>query len=347
MAYLEIDGDYLEGGGQILRTAVFLSIIRGKPIRVYNIRQKRPQAGLKPQHLKILEALRDLTSAEVSGLKLGSKKVTFSPQRLVKIKSKGIKKIDIGTAGSIGLMLQSILPVAAFKSSGISLNIVGGTCGLGAIPVDYYPNALLPVLRRSGLSAQLNILRRGYYPKGGGEVSLNVEPIKYPKPLNLSEQGRLQRISGISVASADLMRNEVAQRQAKEAERMLKEDFSCPIQIKAEYADTYSTGSEINLYAYTDTGCILGADARGELGKRAEAVGFEAYTKLKKELSAGAACDLHLADNLIPWLALLGGAFKTSEISKHTQTNIWVCEQFFGKIFKAEDNTISVNLTTK
>lgn len=339
--YLEIDGDYLEGGGQILRTAVSLSVITHKPIRVYNIRKKRPRdPGLKAQHLKILEVLRDLSDADTRGLALGSKEILFSPRKDL-IQNRQVK-VDIGTAGAIGLLLQSILLVAAFKSQGFSLDIIGGTCGLGAIPVDYYPKVIFPILKKSGLNAQLNILRRGYYPKGGGEVSLTIEPIKYPKPIELLKQGNIIRIGGTSIASYELMRKDVAQRQAKEASRLLKEDFSCPIDISSEYVDTYSTGSEINLYAYTNTSCILGADSRGELKKTAETVGFEAATKLKKEVVSGAACDLHLADNLVPWLSLLGGKFKTSEISRHTQTNIWVCEQFFGKIFKIEDNTVEV-----
>lgn len=344
MEYLELDGDYLEGGGQILRTALSLSIITAKPIRVCNIRRKRPQGpGLKPQHLKVIQVLRDLSAAKVSGLELGSPEISFAPFSGKKlIRDFHLEEINIGTAGAIGLLIQSLLLAVTFKGDAVTVNIIGGTCGLGAIPVDYYPNVVFPILKKSGVSAELNILRRGYYPKGGGEVSLKIEPIKYRRPINLKEQGNIRRISGISIASLDLHRKEVAQRQAKEAERLLAQDFSCPVQVKAEYADTYSPSSEINLYAYTDSGSILGADARGELKKRAEAVGFEAYMKLKKEITSTAACDLHLADNLIPWLALLGGAIKTSEISKHTQTNIWVCEQFFGKIFKVTDNTVEV-----
>jgi RNA 3'-terminal phosphate cyclase (GTP) len=343
--YLDIDGDYLEGGGQILRTAVSLSVITHKPIRVYNIRKRRPKTpGLKAQHFKILEVLKDLAGAKVSGLALGSEEVKFVPQKdIIANRRLQNKKIDIGTAGAIGLVLQSILLVAAFKFPGIFLNIIGGTCGLGAIPVDYYPNVIFPLLRKSGLKAQLKILRRGYYPKGGGEVSVSIDPLKYPQPIELTEQGNITRISGMSIASKELMLREVAQRQTNEAKRLLKEDFSCPIDIKSEYVDTYSVGSEINLYAYTNTGCILGADARGELKKTAETVGFEAAAKLKKEILSGAACDLHLADNLIPWLSLLGGKLRTQEISPHTQTNIWVCEQFFGKIFKIEGNIIEVN----
>lgn len=338
---LEVNGDYLEGGGQILRTAVALSIITRIPVRIYNIRQNRPTPGLKSQHLKTLQALKELSHARVSGLELGSRETVFEPKKDI-IDTDNLK-IDIGTAGSIGLLLQSVLLVAAFKiKQRLGLHITGGTCGLGAIPIDYYPNVVFPVLSRCGLKAELRIIRRGYYPKGAGEVSLTVEPIENPQPIELSEQGRILKITGLSIASLELAKRQVAQRQAQQAKELLERDFSSPIDIGVEYADTYSIGSEINLYAYTDNGCILAADARGELKKRAEEVAEEAYTKLKKEISAGAACDLHLADNLIAWMGLLGGRIRTSEISEHTKTNIWVCEQFFGKIFKIKGSIIEV-----
>jgi RNA 3'-terminal phosphate cyclase (GTP) len=338
--FLEIDGDYLEGGGQILRTASALSVITRKPIHVFNIRAKRPQPGLKSQHLHTLDALRKLSHSKIEGLKLGSQEIRFIPQEK-KISSKLIN-IDIGTAGSIGLLLQSVLLAATFNSEGVSLYIKGGTCGLGAVPVDYYSYVMLPILYRSGLRASVRILRRGYYPKGGGEVSVEILPIKHPKPLGLMKQGKIKRIMGTSLASRDLRNREVSQRQAQEAQNLLQKDFNCPIMVRAEYVDTDSVGSEVNLYAFTDTHCILGADGRGEVKKSAEEVAQEACFKLKKEIFSGAAADTHLADNLIPWMSMLGGEIKTSEISKHTQTNIWVCEKFFGKIFKVEDNIIKV-----
>ncbi len=338
---LDIDGDYLEGGGQILRTASSLSVITKRPIRVFNIRQKRPKPGLKNQHLKILEALQELSGADVRGLELGSREITFIPKK--DIIDKRTLDIDIGTAGSIGLVLQSLLLVAGIKiNENLSLHIKGGTCGLGAIPVDYYPNVVFPILSRSGLEANMEILKRGYYPKGGGKVSLNIRAIKNPKPVELLKPGKLVKITGLSIASLKLASRQVAERQGKKAEELLKRDFSSLLEIKFEYADTYSLGSEINLYAYTQKNCILSADARGELKKKAEDVAKEAYIKLKNEILSGAACDLHLADNLIAWMSLLGGRIRTSQISRHTQTNIWVCEQFFGKIFRIDGNIIEV-----
>jgi len=191
------------------------------------------------------------------------------------------------------------------------------------------------------LISYLKIHRRGYYPRGGGRVSVNINPLNNPKPIYLIDQGNLKMISGKSQASKDLVGRGVAERQAKEAEAVLKKDFSCQIEIDVETLDTISIGSEINLYAHFDSFTILGADVLGEAGKLSEKVGREAAEKLKNEIKSGASVDIHMADNLIPWLSLLGGSVKTSSISLHTQTNIWVAELFFGKIFKVEGNLIS------
>lgn len=247
----------------------------------------------------------------------------------------------MGTAAAIGLFLQSLLLAGAFKAENLSMNIKGGTCGLGAIPVDYYSLVIFPILARSGLAANLEILKRGYYPKGGGEVKVNIRRIADSKGIFLEQQGKLLEIKGISMASSNLKERKVCLRQAESAQETLRKRYTVPIDIKTEYVSTLSAGSEINLYAYTDSGCILWSDARGELKKYAQDVGKEAANKLIKELDSGSACDLHLADNLIPWLALLGGKIKTSELTLHSKTNLWLCELFLGKLFTVEGNTIS------
>lgn len=336
---LEIPGDYLEGGGQILRTAVALSCITNKPIHIFNIRQKRKNPGLKPQHLYTLKTLAYLFQAQTKGIELDSKEITFIPSDKF-IQEKEIE-IDLKTAGAIGLALQPLTLVSAFKSKGISFMIKGGTCGLGAVPVDYYAYVIFPILLRSGLKASLEVIKRGYYTKGGGQVKVYIEPIKEPKGIFLSESGRLLYIKGMSIASGSLASRNVSQRQAEVAEKILKDKFSVPITIETQYVETFSPGSEINLLAYTEKGCILWSDCRGEKGKPAEEVGKEAANKLILEIESKAAADIHLADNLIPWLSFLGGTIKTSKISLHTQTNIWVCELFLGKAFKVEDTTIS------
>ncbi|MFH1339203.1 MAG: RNA 3'-terminal phosphate cyclase [Candidatus Omnitrophota bacterium] len=336
---VDIPGDYLEGGGQILRTATAFSCISRRPIRVFNIRAKRSNPGLRPQHLFAIGTLAKLFKAETRGLEAGSREIAFVPTA-AEIQEHSVD-VDIQTAGSIGLILQPLLIAAAFKGSGICFNIKGGTSGLGAVPVDYYPNVIFPILSRSGLKARLEVIKRGYYPKGGGQVKVVVEQARPKGRINLVEPGKLIRIEGISIASSELSSRQVAERQAEKAGEVLKGEYSVPVKIKAEYASILSPGSEINLYAYTGEGGILGSDARGERGKSAEKVGLEAAGKLIKEIESDAAADFHLADNLVPWLSLLGGSIKTSAVSLHTQTNIWVAELFFGKVFKIEGNKIT------
>jgi len=339
--FLKIDGSYLEGGGQILRTAVSLSCITGRPVRINNIRKGRESPGLKPQHLTILSALGRLCSARVEGLKLASSEITFIPGEYAK---KSFLKIDIGTSGSIGLVLQAVLPVALFAgSSDLRLDIKGGTCGLGAPPVDYYPNVIFPLLYRQGIRASITIIKRGYYPRGGGEVSVLIKPIKHSCEISFTSSGKVKRISGKAIANVALSQRSVAQRQAHSAAKILKAKYAnIPVDIKSEYVCADSVGSEINIYAYTDKGTILAADAIGESKRTAETVGGEAADKLIEAIESDDACDTHLIDNLIVYLALLGGSVKASNISLHAQTNIWVTQAFFGKIFQVSDNLIRV-----
>ena len=339
MDFLDINGDHLEGGGQILRTALAFSALTQRPVRVYNIRARRPKPGLNAQHLRVLQTVAGLFAADTEGIEPHSTQITFIPRKECSDTKELV--VDIGTAGGVGLFLQPILLLGVLRSRGLRLTVKGGTAGLGQVPVDYYANCILPLLGRCGIEAQAEILRRGYYPQGGGEVSISISPGKNFKPLELFEQGGLQRVSGISYASKDLMGREVSQRQARSAEAVLKKALRCPVTIEAGYADTISTASEINLYAHTDTFCILGGDSRGEKNRTAERIGREAAHKLIAEIRSGAACDAHLADNIIPWLVCLDGRIKTSEITLHTQTNMWVAEQFFGKIFTVEGMCIS------
>lgn len=336
---LEIPGDYLEGGGQILRTTLSLSVITQRPVRIFNIRAKREKPGLKAQHFHTIQALKEISDAKLEGFSLGSSEIKFLPS---KIKSCELN-IDIKTAGSIGLLLQSLILAGCFSPSGITADIKGGTCGKGAIPIEYYFGVIIPILEHIGIKVKLDLIKRGYYPKGGGELRVRIEPKANFTPLTLTEQGRLIKIEGISHAHRDLKKQGMAERQTETATKILSEKFICPIDIVTEYSHTLSLGSGLVIWAKTDTGTILGADSLGERGKTSEKVAEEAVDKLTADINSGAAVDTHLSDNLIPYLGLCGGKIKTAlPLSLHTQTNIWVCEQFFGKIFKIEKEYISV-----
>src|SRR3989338_6162707 len=391
---LTIDGNYGEAGGQIIRTALALSTLTGIPFEAYNIRAGREKPGLKAQHLHCILALQKLCDAKVGYAELGSTKLRYLPG---KIQGKTIS-IDIGTAGSVSLLLQSILLPAFFADTKVHLHIKGGTAAKFAMPYEYFENVLLPYLRRFCEKIDAKQVTRGYFPAGNGEIDVIIRTkfklkdfktieefrgflnVSLPK-FNLIEQVSLQKISGVSHASADLQNSEVAERQASAAKLLLSK-LNCPVQIRAEYSKTASTGSGITLWAtysknsginkinntndsFNDTEnitssntstvkyeynpegeevldlhnpIVLGADALGERGKRAEEVGKEAADKLMKEIESKAPIDVHLADNLVPFIALFpGNQIKVSELSMHTKTNIWVVEQFLGKCLEVDE----------
>lgn len=347
-----INLDGAEGGGQVLRTALALSALTGEPFRIVNIRAARPQPGLKPQHYTCVKALQELTNAKTDA-QLGGTELMFMPENY---KAQN-KEIDIGTAGSITLLLQSIILPAMFSTKTHTLTIKGGTDVQWSMPIDYFANVLLPQLRRYA-GFELKILKRGYYPKGGGEIELKIVPrfklnnkmtlqqiCEQMRPIEITETGKLMMIKGISHASRDLEKQQVAERQAKAAKQLFEH-----MDIEVQYHDTLSTGSGIVLWAmYSKDGeeidfgnpVIVGADALGERGKSAEDVGQEAAQKLKRLIEAKVPVDEHLADNLIPFLALARGSeIKTNDITQHIKTNITVTEAFLGKCIKVRENTI-------
>ncbi|MDD5195839.1 MAG: RNA 3'-terminal phosphate cyclase [Candidatus Omnitrophica bacterium] len=336
---LTIDGSHLEGGGQILRTSLALSTILNQEVEIINIRKNRKNSGLAEQHLRIIEAFKDIFGARSTGDTLSSQTIKFYPSQEAKDK---YIKITPQTSASCGLIMQAVLPALYFLDKRITLEISGGTAGKWAPPFDFYPYIVFPVL---GVEAKIEIKRRGYYPKGGGLVTVEFKKFSL-KRIELFERGKLEQIQILSFASSALRAREVASRQSAAASDELEEKIKGKHRIKKaeEYFDTLSIGSELSLCAQFSTGCLLWADALGQIEKPAQAVGQEAAEKLIGEIESGACCDIHLADNLIPYLAFVGGVIKTSKISQHTLTNIWVCEQFLGEIFQVKDNAIKTNI---
>ncbi|WP_406656058.1 RNA 3'-terminal phosphate cyclase [Methanolobus sp. ZRKC2] len=327
---IKIDGSYGEGGGQILRTAVSLSAVIGEKVSIRNIRKNRPNPGLKAQHLKSIETAALICGAEVEGLQPGSTEITFSP-----VEIRGLDAIiDIGTAGSISLLAQCIMPAASASREKFNLRIKGGTDVAWSPSTDYLKNVTLKALSHMGYNASLETIDRGYYPKGGGLARLTIEPAK------LTGYDFFRKecdISGISHAS-NLPEN-VARKQAESAEMVLKEKgFDC--NIVQENKKYLSTGSGINLWSG-----FMGSTALGKKGLTAEKVGTKAANEIAASMLSGAAVDCHLADQLIPFMGLAGdGSFTTTELTGHLETNIWVTEQFLDEKFdiKKADGLVTI-----
>jgi len=329
---IEIDGSQKSGSGTILRLSVALAAILRQSLHIYNIRQNRPQPGLRPQHLEAVLTAAKLCNAELEGAKLNSRELWFKPKDV-----KGGKfEAEIGTAGSIPMLLMTILPICAFAKNTVHLRISkGGTDVWHSPTINYMRNVFLPTLKRMGLNADLSVHKYGYYPKGMGEVTITVEPSKSLQPLLLENFGEIKAIKGVSVCTF-LAERKVAERQAKAANSYLREKgYTADIQIINDRSNPLQKGSSLVLWAETDSGAILGADAIGELRKSSEAVGREAAEKLYAEISAKPTVDVHLADMLIPYVALAEGrsAYLTRTISDHLETNIWLAEKILDARF--------------
>jgi RNA 3'-terminal phosphate cyclase (ATP) len=334
---IRIDGSYGEGGGQIIRTAVALSAVTGTEVTISNIRSNRPKPGLKAQHMSAIRTAADMTGARISGLKFGSTELTFSPGDI----SGGHYNIDIGTAGSITLLLQCLIPVASAAQEPVSLDITGGTDVAWSPPIDYMAHVLLPVLASMGLKCNIRLQRRGYYPRGGGRVTAVIHPsalraLELDKETDTKKEDEMEKekepctVSGISHSSN--LPPHVMQRQADAATAALeKAGYSSSIDTWA--ANSPSTGSGITLWCGH-----AGGSALGKRGLPAEKVGKAAAGEIITELGSWAAVDVHLADQLIPYMGLAGvGSFTVREVSGHTRTNIWVVEQFLGVEFRIEE----------
>jgi len=357
---IELDGSYGEGGGAIVRVALALSTLTGKEFKVSKIRLGRKVSGLKAQHLMAIKALKEICGAETSSVELGSNELWFKPGKI----KKGVFEIDIGTAGSITLLLQALLLPCMFGPGKVTLKIKGGTSGKWQASVDYLQNILLPHLRKFVEKISVKILRRGYYPKGGGEVLVEISPrvklsgfTEFWKELNenvvkieLVEQGRLEQVKGVVNCARVLEKGEVGERMKLSAEGELKK-LGCPISIRVEYAESLSAGGEIILWGVFskkdevdfNNPVILGGDALAEKGKLAEKVGEEAALELISEIESGGCIDKHLGDQILVFMSLLPGSkVKVSEITNHCKTNMDVIEKFLKVEFKVEMKEISV-----
>ncbi len=333
---VEIDCSYGEGGGQILRTSIALSSILGREVRLYNIRAKRPNPGLRRQHITAIQIASELCNAEAEGLEVGSSEVWYAPS-----KSKGKHvRFDIGTAGSITLALQVAIPIAIFADTETHIKLRGGTDVKWSPPFDYMYHVLLPILNLMGVRCTLNLIRRGYYPKGGGEVECSVHPSKL-SPLLVEEKKGEPRVFGVVHTSG--LPEHVGKRIKHAAIKVLIEHNP---HIKEERGG-FGTGAGITLWAEYDN-TVLGADCLGEKGVPAERVGTDAANSLLKEMSAPVTVDVHCADQLLLYMALAQGSSKirARALSSHAETNVWVIERFLGRRFKIEEVERGVVVST-
>ena len=329
---IEIDGSEKSGSGTILRLSVAVAAITKQPLHICNIRQNRPQPGLKHQHLEAVITAAKLSNAKVEGASLGSRELWFKPQQI----TGGNIEAEIQTAGNIPMLLLATLPICLFAYNPVRLHVgKGGTDTSHAPTINYMRYILLPALKQMGIDAEITVQKYGYYPKGMGEVTMIVKPNRNLNPIQFEDFGRVKRIMGVSVCTF-LADRHVAERQAKTAQDCLSQNgYKATVQIVNDESNPYQKGSSIVLWAETETGVIVGADAIGELRKLSEDVGKEAAVKLSTELAVKPTVDIYLADMLIPYMALAQGksTFLTRTISEHIEANIWLMEKMLNVKF--------------
>ncbi len=328
METIELDGSLGEGGGQILRTALSLSMITGTPFRIERIRAGRKKPGLLRQHLTAVQAAVEVCGAELSGAELGSQELSFKPGRI----RAGAYRFAIGTAGSCTLVLQTILPALWFAAGESSVVVSGGTHNPAAPPADFLIRCWLPLLRGMGVDMSIELLRHGFYPAGGGEIKVGVRPPVSWQALNLQTRGAFREARATAVVAglpADIARRElecvVAQLGICERQMRVLPSAQGPgnvVLVEMEYERV--------------TEIFVGF---GEKGLPAESVADGVARAARLFHQGEAAIGEYLADQLLLPMALAGsGNFTTSKLSSHLKTNIEVIEKFLDVQFRIEES---------
>lgn len=319
---IEIEGDYQEGGGQIIRSSLALSALTGRPFHIRKVRANRPKPGLKAQHLAAVKLLTQLTEAQVEGARKHSTELTFKPGPL----KPGTYRIDVKTAGSVTLLLQAALLPALNCEGAVTLELVGGTDVNWSPTVAYLSNVVLPHFPGR---LSLSVSRHGFMPQGGGLLRLEVPARTEGKPLTLEEQQPLLGVEGLSVACSSLKSRQVAERQAQAARERLRQ-LKVPIQIDTHYTPATCPGTSLTLWSLHQD-YRIGADGLGQKRRSAESVGETVAGRLLSRLQHPAPIEEHLTDQLVPLLSLYGGRLRSQEVSPHTLSNLYVCSKFGGR----------------
>ena len=346
---IEIDGAQKSGSGTIVRDAVSLSVLVGQELHVTNIRAKRDKPGLRPQHLRGVEACSQICQGKLEGAKVGSREIRFRPGEKI---SGGDFNFDIGTAGSTTMLASILLPLSLFAKRASAYTITGGLFQDFAPSAYHLKYVLFPVLRKMGVDAGLQIIQPGYVPSGKGVTVIRVELQRGRlRPIVLLEQGNIREIRGIALSSL-LEGRKVSERMAKECQKRLKaKRYDARIEIvydgkagPAFQKVSIQAGAALAIWAETNTGCLIGSDMAGEPRRTAEFIGKQVARKLIEDLETGATVDRHLADQLIPFCALADGVseYLIPRMTEHVETRLWLVERILGAKTEVNDNHLII-----
>jgi len=323
-AALALDASHGEGGGQVLRTALALAVVLDRPVTLERIRLRRPRPGLQAQHLTVVRALASISAAQVEGDRLDSTALSFTPRRL----GHGEWRFDVGavrgSAGSVPLLFQALLLALVQAGAASRLTLIGGTHVPWSPTAHYLSEVFLPALGSLGVQATVRLRRPGWYPAGGGELEAAITPAARIAPLTAMVPPSPLEISGCSLVSR--LPRSIAERQRRQAEtRLAAAGLTAAITVE-EDIHALGPGTMLFLRAHGRAGF----SALGRRGVPAERVADEAVDALLGWQRSGAAVDVHLADQLVPFLALADGpsSFTCPALSGHLRTVAWVVQQF-------------------
>lgn len=326
---IEVDGSHHSGSGTIVRQAVAFSALTGRAVHIVNARVRRPKPGLRPQHIRVVEAICQLVGGRAEGLGEGSRELVFRPGT-----DRGGRRYcwDIGSAGSTTMLALAVLPVLAFRRAPTSVEIRGGLFQDCAPSVFHLQQVMLPLLRLMGLEAEVAMGRPGYVPRGEGILHLTVRRLRQPlRSLSLEEPGAIRRIWGIALSS-HLQERRVSHRMAEAAKQALGgAGYHAEIEEQND-ADSLQPGAALAVFADIEGAARLGADQAGALRRPAEAIGKHVATQLLEDLHSGATLDRFAADQIIPFAALAAGesCFAIPTVTEHVITSAWLAKMFLG-----------------
>ncbi len=329
-----IDGSHGEGGGQILRTSLTLSILTGRPLIIEKIRAGRSKPGLQPQHLASVKAAAALSRADLEGAAVGSTLLGFIPRTPA---VPGSYHFDIGTAGAATLVAQTVMIPLALADAPSDVTITGGTHVPFALMVDYLEYVYAEVLADHGPAIAVDAPSAGFFPRGGGSLRLAIEPSRLNRPVTLVERGALQTVTAHVITSG--LPPDVA-RRGEAALRERLQGLPIEVAINSREVSSPGPGAAVFLMAICETG-RAGFSATSVRGKPVEAVGGEACEDLLAWFRSGAACEEHLADQLVLPMALTPGLsqWTTSRVTEHLRTMLWLLPQFLGVEVSLTENT--------
>jgi RNA 3'-terminal phosphate cyclase (ATP) len=319
---VHVDGSMGEGGGQVLRLSVALAAATGTPVHVTNIRANRGKPGLRAQHMAAVHAVALLSAAAVEGLELGSTQLTFTPSRI----PEGEVRVDVGTAGSVTLVLQAVLGALSAPGAGpAQVTVTGGTDVIMAPSWDYFANVLVPTLGRAGLDMDMECQRRGFFPRGGGKAVLRTEELVAPMGPIVPERTEEPTVQGSIVWSG--LPDHIPKRIDHAVRKELADLHVGRIRKKHVEAD--SPGVVATLWA--DMGdAVVGTSMVGRQGLPSERIGEEMAREVRADIEAGATADAHLLDQLVvhSHLAKPGSRQLAREVTLHARTAMEVVALF-------------------